>query len=280
MRASRFSDVIVGHGEGPVWWPAEGLRITDAYRGDVVSVDAGGRVSGRTHVGSFVGAFRPRVEGGLVAGALRSLVLVGAEGDAEDLGPLWSAENLRLNDGATDPQGRFYCGSMQTDDGSGDASLYRLDADRTVSTVITSVTVSNGLGWSPDGSRVYYVDTPTHRVDVLDVDAGGGWQQRRRLADLGEDSPDGLTVDADGRLWVAVWGSGEVRCLDADTGAVLEVVEVAGASQTSACTFGGPDLDQLFITTSDEGGQGGPLAGSLFVVEPGVRGLLPVPFAG
>lgn len=280
MRATRFSDVVAGHGEGPVWWPGEGLRITDAYRGRVLTLDADGRVSASVTVGSFVGAFRPRAGGGLVAAALRSFVLVDADGTATDLGELWSTDELRMNDGGTAPDGSFLCGSMQTGDPTGGASLLRLAPDRTVSTVLTGVSVSNGLVWSDDGSRVYYNDTPTHHVDVFDVAADGSWQDRRTVADLGEDSPDGMSIDTDGRLWVAVWGSGQVRCLDPDTGQVLEVVEVDGPSQTSACTFGGPDLDQLYITTSAEGGSGGPLAGSVFVAETGARGTLPLPYLG
>ena len=279
MRAARFSDVVVGHGEGPVWWPADGLRICDGYRGRVVSLGDDGAVTGSVTVGSFVGAFRPRVDGGLVAAALRSFVLVDADGTVRDLGELWSDDGVRMNDGSTDPAGAFLCGSMQEGDADGGASLYRLGTDGTVSTVLTGVSVSNGLVWSPDGRRVYYNDTPTHRVDVFDVAEDGSWHDRRPIADLGEAHPDGMTIDTDGRLWVALWGGGEVRCLDPETGRTLEVVEVEGPTQTSACTFGGPDLDQLFITTSDQGGSGGPLAGSVFVVQPGARGLLPTPYA-
>lgn len=278
MRATRFSDVVAGHGEGPVWWPGEGLRITDAYHGRVVSLAPDGTVAGSVSVGSFVGAFRPRQGGGLVAAALRSFVLVDADGTTTDLGALWSDDGLRMNDGATAPDGAFLCGSMQTGEPTGGASLLRLGVDGRVSTVLSGVSVSNGLVWSADGHRVYYNDTPTHHVDVFDVADDGSWHDRRTVADLGEDSPDGMTVDTDGRLWVAVWGAGQVRCLDAGTGAVLEVVEVDGPTQTSACTFGGGDLDQLFITTSDEGGSGGPHAGSVYVADVGARGLLPVPY--
>ena len=280
MRATRFSDVVVGHGEGPVWWPEEGLRIVDGYRGRIVSLDADGRVTGGVTVGSFVGAFRPRVGGGVVAAALRSFVLVDPDGTVTDLGELWSTDALRMNDGATAPDGSFLCGSMQNGDPNGGASLLRLAPDRTVSTVLTGVSVSNGLVWSGDGRQVYYNDTPTGRVDVFDVAEDGSWHDRRTAADLGEDSPDGMTIDTEGRLWVAIWGAGQVRCLDPRTGRVLEVVEVEGPTQTSACTFGGPDLDQLYITTSDQGGSGGPLAGSVFVAETGARGLLPVPYPG
>jgi sugar lactone lactonase YvrE len=278
MRATRFSDVVAGHGEGPVWWPGEGLRITDAYRGRVVSLAPDGTVAGSVAVGSFVGAFRPRTGGGLVAAAERSFVLVDPDGTTTDLGELWSDDGLRMNDGATAPDGAFLCGSMHSDDPPGRASLLRLGVDREVSTVLTGVSVSNGLVWSSDGRRAHYIDTPTHHVDIFDVAEDGSWHDRRTVADLGEDFPDGMTIDTDGRLWVAVWGGGQVRCLDPDTGRLLEVVEVDGPTQTSACTFGGENLDQLFITTSDEGGTSGPHAGSVYVAEVGARGLLPIPY--
>lgn len=280
MRAERFTDVIVGHGEGPVWWPDWGLRITDAYRGQVVGIDDDGHVVSRTAVGSFVGAFRPRTDGGLVAGALRSFVLVDPDGSLHDLGEVWSSADWRMNDGGVDPQGRFLCGSMQTE-GSGGAALWRLAADGTTSQVLSGVTISNGLVWSADGRTVYYNDTPTHQVAVFDVADDGSLRDRRVLADLGEDAnPDGMTIDAEGRPWVALFGGAQVRCLDPQSGATLEVIEIPDATQTSACTFGGPDLDRLFITTSDEGGKGGPLAGSVFVVEPGVRGTLTTAYEG
>jgi sugar lactone lactonase YvrE len=283
MKASRFSDVVVGHGEGPVWWPADGLRLCDGYAGRIVSLDADGAVTGAVRIGSFAGAFRPRVGGGLVAGARRSFVLVDPDGTVHDLGDLWPAPeqggpDVRLNDGGTDPQGRFLIGSMPAAAETG--AVYRLAPDGGVDVVLQGVSCSNGLGYSPDGTRCYYIDTPTHRVDVFDVDAAGDWHDRRPLVHLGDATPDGLTVDAQGHLWVADFGGGQVRCLDARTGETLEVVEVDGAAQTTACTFGGTDLDELYITTSDENGTGGPLAGSVFVVRPGVTGLLPTCYEG
>ncbi|MGI8457820.1 MAG: SMP-30/gluconolactonase/LRE family protein [Propionibacteriaceae bacterium] len=282
MRADRFSDVVVGHGEGPVWWPADGLRICDGYAGRIVGLDADGGVVGALTVGSFVGAFRPRVGGGTVAAAKRSFVLVDTDGTVGDLGEIWADPSVRMNDGGTDPQGRFYAGSMPEQPGTG--SLYRLtprphDAPR-LDVVLEGVSCSNGLAFSPDGHRCYYIDTPTHRVDVFDVDPAGDWHDRRPLAHLGDANPDGMTVDTQGHLWVALFGGGQVICLDPGSGTTLEVIEVEGAAQTTACTFGGPDLDQLFITTSDENGTGGPVAGSVFVARPGVTGILPVPFAG
>jgi len=139
------------------------------------------------------------------------------------------------------------------------------------------VTISNGLEWSPDGSLAYYNDTPTRRVDVFDFDPDTGLSNRRPFVELGEKRPDGLTVDADGGVWVALNGDGRVHRYAAD-GRLDVVVEVA-AAKTTACCRGGPGMDRLFVTTSRENLPEGadPLAGSLFVADVGVTGL-PAPF--
>lgn len=281
MRADLFAAHVAGHGEGPVWWPSEGLRLCDGYAGRLVALDDDGAVTGTTEIGSFVGAFRPRVGGGLVAAAERSFVLVDPDGTRTDLGELWSDPGLRMNDGACDPLGSFLCGSMPRGGDRPDGVLYRLHPDGTIDEVLTGLTVPNGLVFTPDGRTAYHIDTPTRRIDVVDVAADGTWHDRRpAVPHVTGGWPDGMTMDAEGNLWVALWGGAGVRCYDPATGAVLEAVEVDGATQTSACCFGGPDLDRLYITTSTESGGGGPLAGSVFVVEPGVRGRLPEPFAG
>jgi sugar lactone lactonase YvrE len=186
-----------------------------------------------------------------------------------------------MNEGGCDPDGRFWCGSMAYDQSPGAASMYRLDPDGTVRRVFDGVTVSNGLEWSPDGTLAYYDDTATHRVDVFDYDRDAGLTGRRPFVVLGDDgNPDGLTVDAEGGVWVALFGGGAVHRYDA-AGRLTAVVEVP-TPQVTACTLGGPQLDQLFITTSREGmgPDDDPLAGSLFRVDAGVRGLPVRAFAG
>jgi sugar lactone lactonase YvrE len=147
--------------------------------------------------------------------------------------------------------------------------------------VLDGVTISNGLEWSPDGSLAYYADTATGRVDVFDYDPVAGLTGRRPFVELtGGERPDGLTVDADGGVWVALNGSAVVHRYGAD-GALDEVVHLPTA-QVTACTLGGPALDQLFITTSREGMAPGedPIAGSLFRADVGVAGLPVREFAG
>ena len=184
-----------------------------------------------------------------------------------------------MNDGACDPQGRFYCGSMAYDARPGAGQLWRLDPDRTLHQVLDGLTISNGLVWSLDGASAYHVDTPTGRIDRYAV-AGGRLIDRRTAATVTGGDPDGIALDADGGVWVALWGGSAVHRYDQD-GTLTEVVEV-GAAQVSSCGFGGESLDRLFITTSRHGLVGGsdPHAGAVFAVDPGVRGVRLHEFAG
>ncbi|WP_312861294.1 SMP-30/gluconolactonase/LRE family protein [Amycolatopsis endophytica] len=266
---------VAAHGEGPVWapeWP--GVRWVDMLAGDVLEHDDG--EVRRHHVGDVVAALRPGVDGGVVLALERGFALADAAlTDVRPLGEVWTDPGVRMNDGGCDPDGRFYCGSMSYDAAPGAGSLYRLDPDGAVTAVLTGVTISNGLAWSPDGGTAYYVDTPTGRIDAFDYTAAHGLTRRRPAVTIPAEagSPDGLTVDAEGNLWVALWGGGAVHCY------TPEGVQVARAAfpvtQVTACTFGGPDLDELYVTTSRQGVAEGtqPEAGALFRLRPGVRGL-------
>jgi sugar lactone lactonase YvrE len=279
VRAEQLTDPVAYHGEGPVWserWG--GLRWVDMLAGDVLSLAGDGTVD-RRRVGKVAAAVRPRSRGGAVIGVERGFALEDADGTIIRLDELWNDDSVRMNEGGCDPDGRFYCGSMAYDQRPGAASLYRLDADGSVQVVLEGVTVSNGLDWSPDGSRAYYNDTATHRVDIFDYDREAGLTSRRVFAEV-EGRPDGLTVDALGGVWVALSDRSAVHRY-APEGELAEVVEV-GARKVTACAFGGRELDELFITTSREGLEVGEdrAAGSLFKVVPGVGGLPVREFAG
>jgi sugar lactone lactonase YvrE len=281
MRAEQLTEPVAYHGEGPVWstrWG--GLRWVDMLAGDVLALDDDGAVH-RRHVAAVVAALRPRRQGGAVLGIERGFALEEDDGTLRRLDPVWLDESVRMNEGGCDPDGRFYCGSMAYDQRPGGAALYRLDPDGAISAVLQGVTVSNGLEWSPDGSRAYYNDTATHGVDVFDYATDSGLTGRRRFAEIPDGGrPDGLTVDEHGGVWVALSNRGAVWHFDPQ-GRHDEVVELP-ARKVTACTFGGDHLDQLFITTSREGVQPGedPLAGALFRADVGVRGLPVREFAG
>ena len=281
MRAEQVTDPVAHHAEGPVWsdrWG--GLRWVDMLAGDVLSLAADGTVA-RRHVGDVAAALRPRSGGGAVIAVERGFALEGADGTLTPLEPVWSDPGVRMNEGGCDPDGRFWCGSMAYDQRPGAAALYRLDPDGQVHRVLEGVTISNGLDWSPDGSLAYYDDTATHRVDLFDYDRETGLTARRPFVRLPDDgNPDGLTVDAEGGVWVALFGSGVVHRYT--SAGVLDVVVEVPAAQVTACTLGGPRLDQLFVTTSREGlgPDDDPLAGSLFRADVGVPGRPAREFAG
>jgi sugar lactone lactonase YvrE len=279
----QFSEPNAFHGEGPVWHaPWGGLRHVDMLAGDVLCLDADGALVERIHVGTVAGALRPRRGGGFVVSLERGFALVDADNRVEPLPEVWEDPGVRMNEGATDPDGRFYCGSMAYDMTPGAGGLYRLDPGGTVETVLSSVTCSNGLAWSPDGATAYYIDSTTHRIDAFDYDGGRGLTGRRPFATVPEEDglPDGLTVDSEGGVWVAFYGGSAVRRFGSD-GAVEAVLELP-VTQVTACTLGGPDLDELYITTSRENVPEGeqPTAGSVYRSRPGVAGLPVVPFAG
>ena len=282
MRAEQVTGPVAYHAEGPVWserWG--GLRWVDMLAGDVLSLALDGTIA-REHVGEIVAAVRPRRDGGAVLGVERGFALQDPDGRVEALPELWHDRNLRMNEGGCDPEGRFYCGSMSYDKQPGAGAVYRLDPDGSVTVVLEGVTVSNGLEWSPDGSRAYYNDTDTYRTDVFDYDAESGLTARRPFVEVSADvgRPDGLTVDSEGGVWVALNRGGVVHRYtpEGDLDAVVEVP----ARKVTACTFGGAALDELFITTSREGLDPGddPPAGALFRAVPGVRGVPVREFAG
>src|SRR3712207_1980670 len=146
--------------------------------GDVLSLAAEGAIE-RSHVGSAAAAIRSRRRGGAASAVERGFVLEEADATLTRLGELWTGGDVRMNEGGCYPDGHFYCGSMAYDQRPGAGALYRLDPDRSVSVVLEHVTISNGLEWNPDGSRAYYNDTPTQRIDVLDYDGGSGLTGRR-----------------------------------------------------------------------------------------------------
>lgn len=282
-RADQVTEVCAHHGEGPVW-DADAARLwwVDMLRGDVLGWVPGEDVV-RLTVSTVAAAVRPRSRGGLVVAVERGFALVEPNGDVTVLDPLWDDETVRMNDGGCDRQGRFYCGSMAYDEAPGRGSLFRLDPDGSTHTVFTGVTISNGIVWNAEGDTVYYVDSPTHRIDAFDFDPEtANFSARRTVVEIPPElgMPDGLTLDSEGGLWVALWGGGAVHRYT-PTGTLDEVIEV-GPSRVTSCAFGGADLTDLYITTSRQGVPEGeqPGAGALFHCRPGVRGLPTPTFAG
>ncbi|KGI80475.1 gluconolactonase [Actinopolyspora erythraea] len=281
-RAEQVTENCAEHGEGPVWDETTGqLHWVDMLAGDLLTMAPGG-VVGRTKVGTVAAVARPVVGGGLVLALERGFALLRpGRQTPESLPELWNDPSVRMNDGGCDALGRFYAGSMAYDESPGRGTLWRLDGELRAEPVLEGVTISNGLAWTPDGATAYYVDTPTRRVDRFDVAPESGELHGRRPAvrvpeELG--APDGLTLDAEGCLWVALWQGGAVHRYSPD-GELLTRVELP-TPQVTACAFGGPALDTLYITTSRQGieEREDPHAGALFRFTPGVRGNRVHPF--
>jgi sugar lactone lactonase YvrE len=280
--AEQVTDVCTTHGEGVTWDEQAGLvRFVDLEAGGLLSFDPRSGAVGRRDVGKVAACPRPRRSGGVVVALERTFVVLDADGVVvREFGPAFDDERIRFNDGGCDPAGRFWMGSMAYDETPGAGSVHRLDPDGTITTVLTGVTISNGLAFRPDGRSALYVDTPTDRVDVLDVDPGAGTVTGRRpFASLTDGHPDGIAPDTEGGVWVALWGGSAVHRYDAE-GRLTHVVPMP-CSQVTCPAFGGPDLADLYITTSRRGlGDKEPVAGALFRVRPGMTGTPVLPFAG
>lgn len=282
MKADQLTEPIAFHGEGPFWDAAQQrLLLVDMLAGDVVSLDDD--VVNRHRIGAVAAVIRARAAGGYIAAVERGFALLDDSLAVRELLPdVFDDSSIRMNDGGCDPQGRFYCGTMAYAETPGAGTLYRLDAERRVGTVLEAVTISNGLQWSADGSRVFYNDTPTGRVDVFDFDgATGDFSGRRPFVTLAEGlHPDGMAIDAEDGIWIALWGGSAVHRYDS-SGALSEVVELP-VSHVTACAFGGADRSTLYITTSRLGLEPDAelQAGSVFTARVGATGAPAFEYAG
>jgi len=279
-RAEQLTGPVVAHGESPVWstdWG--GLRFVDLMAGDVVRL--AGDVVERWHVGTRACAIRPRRDGGLVVALERGFALAGDwGGPLEELGELWADPGVRFNDGGCDPDGGFLCASTPYSFSGSEGVMYRLRPDRAVERLFAGLGVSNGLEWTADGDGAFYTDSVTGRIDRFDYDPTNGLHDRRPFAVLPDDAgyPDGLTVDAEGGVWVALWSGGAVHRYTPD--GRLDAVVRLPVRGTTACTFGGPNLDELYITTMRMDGDPEPAAGAVFRYAAGIRGVPARTFAG
>jgi len=271
------------HGEGPVWWESwGGLRWVDTYAGDILRLGASGVVE-RWHVADMVTSIRPTAAGGVIMSSERGILLADEpDGAVRELATPVSDPGQRLNDGACDPDGAFWCGTIDQSGKAGGA-LYRVGQDGLVTTAIREVSISNGIAWSPDGGSMYYVDSASGRIDVFDFTPGGDGSIRngRPFATVTVEgaTPDGIAVDEEGGVWVALWNGFGVDHYDAE-GRLVDRIQLP-VRKVSACTFGGDDLDELYITTSREDEPDAhPAAGSVFRARPGVRGLPTATFGG
>lgn len=276
-------------GESPLWDDVTGeLLWVDIPAGSIHRWRPGAAAPSSFVVGQPVGAIALRRSGGLIAAVRDGFAIVDeASGSVDLCGPLEvDRAHNRMNDGRCDSAGRFWAGTMAEDMSPGAGSLYRLDPDLTISTILPGVSVSNGIGWSPDDRTMYYVDSLEQSIDAFDFDAGLGLiSNRRRLADIEVEAgmPDGIEVDTAGYVWVAVWGGGAIRRYS-PAGELDEVVRLP-ATRVTSCTLGGPELRDLYVTTASRGltadeQREQPHAGAIFRVAVDVPGRPAARFGG
>lgn len=238
--------------------------------------------------GQYVGTCVPRRSGGVVLAVHHGFAHLDlTAGRLHTLATVDLPDKIRFNDGKCDPGGRLWAGTMELKGEPELGALYRLDADRRVHRMLDRVTVSNGIVWSRDRRRMYYIDTTTFGIDAFDYnDADGSIANRRVAATVPKEFgyPDGMAIDAEDMLWVAHFGGYRVTRWNPETGKLLDTIRVPTKNVT-ACAFGGPKLNQLYITSARVGLEkwelaNEPQAGGLFVVEPGTTGSPTFEFAG
>ena len=283
--AQAATDLAHHLGEGPTWDPVrERLLWVDIMDGIVHEgrLTADGRID---HVESFpfpdtAGAVAVAEDGAMVVAGTHRLHYRDADGRIESGRELFGGEDRRFNDAKPDPAGRLVGGTK----GPGGEMLLRIDEDERTTVIDDDLEMSNGLAWSRDGRRLYSIDTPTRRIFVRDYDAATGETGPRSVfIELEHGHPDGMTIDAEEHVWVAVFGGGCILRIAPDARIVARV-EVP-APNTTCPAFAGPGLDTLVITTATEGMDADrlaefPLAGRLFTIRPGVRGMPPNLWAG
>ncbi|MER7770488.1 SMP-30/gluconolactonase/LRE family protein [Kitasatospora sp. NPDC096140] len=269
-----------GFAECPTWDVAAGTLLwVDMSECAVHRFDP---ADGRDTVTTFaqpVAAAKPRADRGLVLSLRDGVAVTDRDGTLRWLVD-WSESGVRGNDAGVDDRGRLWVGTIAGEASPG--SLSCLSPDGRFEAVATDLRMSNGIAWNPEACLMYHVDTPTRRIDVLDYDSATGRATNRRMfAEVTGTPgvPDGLCVDAEGGVWVALFRGGAVRRYAPDGRLDREIV--VPASLTTSCTFGGPDLTDLYVTTARRDlGQVEPMAGNLFVVPGLVQGCPATPFAG
>ncbi|MCP3031873.1 SMP-30/gluconolactonase/LRE family protein [Halobacillus sp. A1] len=269
-------------GEGPCWDRHEDVL----YWVDILEKKIGKYVPETREIeyiqlDSYVGAVAPREQGGLVVALQKGFYYL--DWEKESLQPIADPENHlpmnRFNDGKCDPAGRFWAGTMDLAEESTTGALYCLQKDLKVEKKIDNVGISNGLAWSPDQRFMYFIDTPTGKVFQYEYEINTGKITNPEVAvqfPEGIGHPDGMTIDEEGMLWIAHFAGHGVSRWNPHTGEQLDFIEIPAVNVTS-CTFGGENLDELYVTTarkgmSEEDLEEYPQAGGVFKVKTGIKG--------
>lgn len=268
------------HREGAYWDSLGGrLHSVDMLSGDILTLTDRGET--RTHIGEVAALVRRRTGGGFIAATERGFALLDDAMQVVSSVPVFDDPSVRMNEGACDAQGRLFCGSMAYDYRRGAGRLYRLDRDLSVHVVLDSVTIPNALVWVDGGAAALHADTSDDAIYRYAYDVGRGtFGEREVFVDFSTitGSPDGFALDAEGGIWVALWGGAAVHRYDRH-GALTDVVPLAVSNPTS-CAIGGPSGTTLYVTTSRQGigAHEQPEAGRLYAIDIGVQGGEVFPF--
>lgn len=267
IRTEPVGSIRCRWGEGPVWWQG-GLYFVDIEGKNVHRYNPDNGDEQSWEFDQRIGCLIPRRAGGFVLGGDHGLFFFDEEsGETRPIAdPESGKPDNRFNEGKASPDGRIFAGTISLAKKTGDANLYRLDRDLSVHEAFGPVTNSNGIVWSPDGRTVYYIDTPRREVLAFDYDDGHLRNLRSAFSTAHIDaSPDGMTIDSDGNLWIAFCHGGCVSCFDPAKGDELHRIAVP-CLETTSCAFGGPDLADLYVTTGVHKTAKETHAGRLFVI--------------
>ncbi len=285
MNAQPYIDSQHALAEGPVW-QNDRLYWVNITEGRLYRHNPNDDSTTHWDVGSTLGVALPAAEGWWWTARERDCAwLHEATGKVVPIAAPITPNvptNLRFNDGFCGPDGHPWVGSAALDGSRETASLYRSDPAGALHIALPGITLSNGLGWSPDKTRFYYVDSLAHNLSIFDYDnTSHQITNRRILREFPQDGgvPDGLSIDADGHVWLAIWGGSMVLHLHGRTGELIGQIDLP-VTQVTSCTFGGPAGKTLYITSARTGLdeaelQRQPLAGSIFQVETHTQGLPP-----
>ena len=283
-----LGDVECALGEGPVWLSESSELVwVDIVAGRIHRSRPGTDAASVIEVPRMIGAVAPTNAGNLVAATEAGFEEIGTSGVEGSLNNLLATQpDIRMNDGKCDPAGRFVAGTTSLSGATGSAALYRLEDDGSATTILDGLSVSNGLAWSPDGSTLFHIDTPAQAITAWNYRPDASLDGEPMIVvDTAKYSgfPDGMTIDAEGNLWVAFWDGHAVRCFS-PAGQLLDEIS-APVSRPTSCTFGGGDFRTLYITTARLGLEPEelarqPWAGRVLSCRPGALGVAPTPWRG
>ncbi|MFT4015577.1 MAG: SMP-30/gluconolactonase/LRE family protein [Agriterribacter sp.] len=269
-------------GEGAIWHPLEHALYWVNIEGKTLHIyDPATKELKTFNMGERIGTVVFDKHGNTIAALQNGIHTIDIQtGELSLIANPLPHKDIRFNDGKCDPEGRFWVGSMHINQVEGAGSLYRMDHDLGIHKILDGITVSNGIVWSLDKKLMYYIDSPLKRVDVFDYENATGNVRNRRIAFTipeGLGSPDGMTIDNEGYLWIAVWGGSCVGKFDPLTGE-MKLKIIVPAPHVTSCAFGGNDMDTLYITTARENLTEDelrkyPLSGSVFSAKPNSKGI-------